>query len=246
TLDLGPRRLTHLALPGPGGACSAYVLHDAQGVRLCFSGDAVPPGAAGTADERPNAAHDGLQALRLLARAVGTTTVLLPGHEQGDCYACTLAAESASNPVLARLLADEFDGQLPARDRLAAAPERISCDLSAADVREMAKTRPGLLVVDVRDAHEQRLGGAPSLGAGVTWQAVPLANLADALPDWLALPADQPVLFVCRSGQRSATAANALRRLGRDQSWSLAGGLAQWPKQGTPSEVSPEAPHLHD
>jgi len=42
------------------------------------------------------------------------------------------------------------------------------------------------------------------------------------------MPARTPVVFYCRSGNRSAQAANALRRLGHDQSWSLAGGLALW------------------
>ena len=55
-----------------------------------------------------------------------------------------------------------------------------------------------------------------------------LSQLLQALPDWLALPASTPVVFFCRSGNRSAQAAGALRRLGHDNAWSLAGGVALW------------------
>jgi cysteine desulfurase len=59
---------------------------------------------------------------------------------------------------------------------------------------------------------------------------VPMSRLLNALPGWLALPAETPVLFFCRSGNRSTQAAKALRRLGHVRAWSLAGGLALWPK----------------
>ncbi|MNR48233.1 putative adenylyltransferase/sulfurtransferase MoeZ [compost metagenome] len=84
------------------------------------------------------------------------------------------------------------------------------------------------MLVDVREPYEQRLGDAPVFGAHVRCEAVPLSGLLNALPGWLSLPAGTPVLFYCRSGNRSSQAAKALRRLGHAQAWSLAGGLALW------------------
>jgi rhodanese-related sulfurtransferase len=55
--------------------------------------------------------------------------------------------------------------------------------------------------------------------------AVPLSRLAEHLGQLLAAPR-RPLLFVCRSGNRSARAALCLQRLGHAQAWSLAGGLA--------------------
>ncbi|MGC3986579.1 MAG: rhodanese-like domain-containing protein [Pseudorhodoferax sp.] len=75
-----------------------------------------------------------------------------------------------------------------------------------------------------RQANEQRQQPA----AGLAAEQVPLSALAEALPRWCALPAATPVIFVCRSGRRSAQAADALRRQGHANAWSLAGGLAQW------------------
>ncbi len=48
-----------------------------------------------------------------------------------------------------------------------------------------------------------------------------------------ALPADQPIVFQCRSGGRSLMAAQALRAAGRP-AYSLAGGLQSWQQAGLP------------
>ncbi len=104
-------------------------------------------------------------------------------------------------------------------------------ELDAAAVRALLQQHPELLLVDVREPYEQRMGLSLDLGTALPCQAVPLSALPEALPGWLALPAGTPLLFFCRSGKRSAQAARALRRLGRDQAFSLAGGLALWPAQ---------------
>ena len=92
----------------------------------------------------------------------------------------------------------------------------------------LALPRPGrrLLAVDVREAYEQRLGSRPDLGPGWHHEAVPLSTLVNALPGWLSGGADITLLLYCRSGNRSAKAAQALRRLGLQQAWSLDGGVA--------------------
>jgi len=87
------------------------------------------------------------------------------------------------------------------------------------------------MVVDVRESYEQRLGARPALDDRVQFQAASLSTLADAFPEWLGQAPMRPVVFFCRSGQRSARAARALRRLGHPQAWSLVGGLAQWPAE---------------
>ena len=86
------------------------------------------------------------------------------------------------------------------------------------------------MLVDVREATEQQMGALPLPKAAQPCEQVPLPELLNALPRWLRLPAGTPVVFYCRSGNRSAQAARALRRLGHANAWSLAGGLALWPR----------------
>jgi rhodanese-related sulfurtransferase len=69
-----------------------------------------------------------------------------------------------------------------------------------------------------RDAGAMTLHGRAAHNA-------PLSRLAEHLPEWLADPA-RPIVFMCRSGNRSAKAALCLRRAGHAQAWTVVGGLA--------------------
>jgi rhodanese-related sulfurtransferase len=52
-----------------------------------------------------------------------------------------------------------------------------------------------------------------------------LSRLAEHASDWLRAT-HTPLVFFCRSGNRSMKAAQLLRRLGHQQAYSLNGGLA--------------------
>lgn len=84
----------------------------------------------------------------------------------------------------------------------------------------------GGLWVDVREAYERDV--QPPRGLLADSRAVPLSCLLPELPQWLQQLPQTPVVFYCRSGNRSAQAARALRGLGHANAWSLAGGLALW------------------
>ena len=80
------------------------------------------------------------------------------------------------------------------------------------------------VLIDVREPFE-RLAGPELLLGGRVPIHVPLSRLLNQLPAWTR-GARPPLVFVCRSGNRSGKAASCLRRLGYTQSWSLTGGLA--------------------
>jgi cysteine sulfinate desulfinase/cysteine desulfurase-like protein/rhodanese-related sulfurtransferase len=79
------------------------------------------------------------------------------------------------------------------------------------------------LLVDVREAFEAAAG--PMLLHGRAAHNVPLSRLAEHVAGWLSEPA-RPIVFVCRSGNRSAKAATILRRAGHAQAWTVVGGIA--------------------
>ena len=56
-------------------------------------------------------------------------------------------------------------------------------------------------------------------------ELVPLSCLVNHLGGWLQ-DCQTPLVFICRSGGRSARTAACLRRLGHPNAWHLAGGLA--------------------
>ena len=98
--------------------------------------------------------------------------------------------------------------------------------LDGAQLPAFVAAHPDALLVDVREPYEQFLSQTPELH-GVALTAMPLSRLLNAVQPWL--DAQRPLLFFCRSGNRSRQAAQALARLGHTQAWTLAGGLALLP-----------------
>ncbi len=246
-IALGTHRLSRLATPGHTEDAVAYLLHAGGDLVASFVGDTVMPGALGRSDFAQSAPSAFGASLKTLERNVGPEGLLLSGHDYDDRFATTLAIECAAQPLLdgvlkGRLTADAFAMEKAALERdlapteyqtmacgarvdCARAAERVELDVEALQAMLGQGDGPKPVLVDVREAYEARLSPTSELAP----EPVPLSVLINALPRWRALPADTPVVFFCRSGNRSAQAARALRRLGHGQAWSLAGGLALWP-----------------
>ena len=97
-------------------------------------------------------------------------------------------------------------------------------ELDAAAAGGWLAAHPDAIVVDVRDAREHSVAGRVELHGRAALN-VPLAQVAEHAAAWLGADA-RPLLFVCRSGARSARAARTLRALGHPRACSLAGGFA--------------------
>jgi rhodanese-related sulfurtransferase len=80
------------------------------------------------------------------------------------------------------------------------------------------------VLLDVRNANEWEAGHAP----GALW--IPLPELERAR---MELPFNKPVQCICRSGQRSARAAESLIEWGFDAS-NVVGGMKAWEAAGLP------------
>jgi len=95
-------------------------------------------------------------------------------------------------------------------------------DLDPTTAAAYLAAHPDALLVDVRELPEHAAACAQLRGRDA--QHVPLSQLAGQAAHWLREP--RPLVFLCRSGNRSARAARLLRRLGHAQAWHVAGGLA--------------------
>ncbi|MBQ0893404.1 rhodanese-like domain-containing protein [Micromonospora sp. U56] len=80
----------------------------------------------------------------------------------------------------------------------------------------------GGLLLDVREPAEWRAGHAPRA------RHIPLGQLAGRVRE---VPADRPVITVCRSGARSRQAA-ALLAHGHNEIYNLTGGMRAWGQAG--------------
>jgi rhodanese-related sulfurtransferase len=82
----------------------------------------------------------------------------------------------------------------------------------------------GATLIDVRTAQEWRTGRAPQA------RCVPLDRLQTSTAD---IQKNRPVIAVCASGVRSASAARLLAAKGYD-AYSVRGGMAAWRQAGGP------------
>jgi rhodanese-related sulfurtransferase len=107
-----------------------------------------------------------------------------------------------------------LDGSVPAAE----------LQLDAAALPGFLRQHPGAILVDVREAYEHA-ACAGTVFEGCEVRSVPLSRLAGQVAAWLRQP-QHPLVFFCRSGNRSARASACLRRLGHGAAWQLNGGMA--------------------
>jgi rhodanese-related sulfurtransferase len=101
-------------------------------------------------------------------------------------------------------------------------------------VREVpaASVPEGAWLLDVREHEEWAAGYAPG-----AWH-IPLGELGARAAE---IPQDESVYVICRSGQRSARAAQALVQAGW-KAINVAGGMQDWAAAGRPMATDSGAP----
>jgi rhodanese-related sulfurtransferase len=87
--------------------------------------------------------------------------------------------------------------------------------------------RQDALVVDVRETAEWSGGHIPNA------RHIAMGHLEKHLSE-IEKFKDKPVIVVCASGNRSATACGLLKKAGFEQVFNLTGGLGAWGEAGLP------------
>ncbi|PFH10738.1 cysteine sulfinate desulfinase/cysteine desulfurase-like protein [Collimonas sp. PA-H2] len=159
-------------------------------------------GSAGDEQFAPHFAFIGaLPAAAIESTLIEPDTLLCPARDETSRLCTSLRAE-----------------QNPAHEESAS-----GMHLEAAALEQFLAAHPGALLIDVREAYEQAAGMTSAPGQTVLH--VPLSRLTSHLRLWLR-GAPVPLVFFCRSGNRSDKAVACLRRLGYQNAWNLSGGLA--------------------
>lgn len=85
------------------------------------------------------------------------------------------------------------------------------------------------VILDIREESEFKAGHL------LNSKLIPLGKLRERIGE-LERYREQPILVVCRSGQRSTPACTLLGKHGFTQAYNLKGGLLAWQKAGLPLE----------
>lgn len=105
-------------------------------------------------------------------------------------------------------------------------------DVGEAD-RRLREDPARPLLLDVRESNEFEEVRAP--GAAL----LPTSTFTDHLDE---VPADRPLLVICRTGGRSAAVTGFMTRSGRADVFNVAGGMEAWERAGLPVRRGPVEP----
>jgi uncharacterized membrane protein YdjX (TVP38/TMEM64 family)/rhodanese-related sulfurtransferase len=158
----------------------------------------------------------------------GTLAYTWLGHAGREAPAGNMAAIRYGLIALALLAAIAFLPRLLRRLRGQERPRWVE----VGELANRLKVAPGIAVIDVRGPDEF-MG---PLGHIADASNMPVGELPKRLVEIDALK-DRPVVLVCRTDKRSATAAMLLRDAGFRDVGVLRGGMEQWNQKGLPVEV---------
>jgi cysteine desulfurase len=129
---------------------------------------------------------------------------------------------AAPQPATCPATGSGFPADAPALPAPDPGRGRIPCGLDGGGLARFLDRHPDALLVDVREACEHALG-TPLLHGRAAY-SLPLSRLPEHAA-WLGRET-RPLVFFCRSGNRSAQAAQLAQQLGHGNVRHLAGGLA--------------------
>jgi cysteine sulfinate desulfinase/cysteine desulfurase-like protein/glyoxylase-like metal-dependent hydrolase (beta-lactamase superfamily II)/rhodanese-related sulfurtransferase len=242
-LSLGQYQLKQLATPGHSAESRSYLLYQQQQLVAAFVGDLLLPGGTGRLDLADSDPLAFCQSLTQLQRYVAADTVLLSSHDYAQRFFTSWRLACQEQPLLAELIEQQqppsaWLNQLQQQNAALAAQNQYSCgivEVCWSDAKAVIETsalaaflqaKPQTVLVDVREPYEQSAGMLQQfIPTGCTVLQLPLTRLCDALMSG-ALTQAQPLLLVCRSGNRSLVAAKVLNRAGFSEIYNLKGGIA--------------------
>lgn len=250
-VPFGRYRLEVRQTPGHTDGCLTYVLHEKS---MAFTGDALLIRGSGRTDFQQGNAHTLFRSVREKIFTLPDATLLYPGHDYKGRTVTTVGEEKRLNPRLGMANSEaefvaimdnlqlaypkKIDEALP-RNLTCGVPRGVSAspdvpserawaplfanDSGVPELRAewVATHASEARLVDVREDSE--FNG--ELGHIAAAEPVPLARLEDAARRW---DPTEPVITICRSGQRSGEAARKLMAQGFSRVASMRGGMLAW------------------
>ena len=160
----------------------------------------------------------------LIFDALSSEIRTLRWNRNPNCPVC------GDHPTITELIDYEAFCGVPGRaGHEPVAVETPSIDISPEKARQLVESG-GAVLVDVRENWEWMTSRIP----GAT--LIPMSELPQRIGE---IPTDRPVVAYCAVGQRSAAVVEALRQMGHDRAYNIAGGIVAWMNGQYPVEAGP-------
>jgi rhodanese-related sulfurtransferase len=119
--------------------------------------------------------------------------------------------------------------------------QEVKANITEVSVQDLAdKLATDIVLLDVREPGEFSQGhiaGAVNFPRGVLEAQLPMHPQFKDAESPLEEMNQKDIYLICRSGARSAMAAEAMQRLGFEKIYSVAGGMMEWTNQGLHTEA---------
>ena len=214
--QLGLRAIVHTANPDDNGAARLALLQELDMEQV---GDVGADGELALGQQRLRRVACGASHAYLLDQRFAFIGTLAP-----QAIAPLLGAGLVTPDTVLCAACDDGNVCSTVRAALAGVDAAAELQLDAASLPAFLHQHPDAILVDVREAYEHAACAGTAF-EGCAVHSVPLSRLAGQVGEWLQQP-QRPLVFFCRSGNRSARAAACLRRLGHAAAWQLNGGMA--------------------
>jgi glyoxylase-like metal-dependent hydrolase (beta-lactamase superfamily II)/rhodanese-related sulfurtransferase len=246
-LSFGGHIIKALSTPGHTNGCLSYQLYD-----MVFTGDVLLVRGCGRTDFQEGSSHKLFASVREKLFSLPDNTTVYPAHDYKGFTKTSIRTEKKYNPRLNLEISEEHFVEIMANLKLAypkkiqeAVPANLVCGLpdksifikhSFVDgistvIPEDLHTKLGdLKVIDVRGNDEFN----NELGHILNAELAPLGPVLDKKLDHENH--NEEIVFVCRSGKRSAEATKLALKKGFENVYNLQGGMLRWKELNFPSE----------
>lgn len=238
-LLFGDHKVKAIHTPGHTSGCLSYQIGN-----MLFTGDALLIRGTGRTDFQQGSSEKLFHSIRDKLFNLPDETVVYPGHDYKGFTKSTIGMEKAHNPRLKMSISKDEFISIMTNLKLAnpkkiheAVPANLLCGLVLkSDIvksqfidgvpsveAEDLQTKSGQLkVIDVRGIDE--FNGELGHIAGAT-----LSTLGPELDKYLdKMDREREIVFVCRSGRRSAEATKLAQTKGFERVYNLHGGMLRW------------------
>lgn len=208
-----------------------------------FTGDALLIRGCGRTDFQNGDAGTLYESLTQKLFSLPDKTTVWPGHDYRGLTSSTIGEEKKFNPRIAGKSREEFIEVM--RQLKLPRPKYIDIAVPANRVcgRMDGPTKaPGVDVAEVLDSPRHQWPRIVDVRREDEWnndhlegiEHVPLDQLEQIADGW---PRDEPIYFLCRSGNRSGQAALKLKNMGFTAAVNLEGGMLRVREKFLPGEV---------
>ena len=237
-ISFGSHKLKVISTPGHTDSCLSFWIDD-----RVFTGDALLIRGTGRTDFQQGSSSRLYHSLTQKLFTLPDETLVYPAHDYQGRTVSTIGEEKRFNPRVGGGKSEQEFSQIMAELKLAnpkkiheAVPANLGCGRSllgvnvdgvpTVEVLQVAHHSQGARLIDVRQPHEfnGELGHIPGAEL-VTLET----ELSQALSRW---EKSEELIFICRSGVRSAQATRLALAAGFRFAVNMRGGMLAWNEQG--------------